>query len=204
MVEGPEIVLAAAATQATAMVLHELATNAAKYGAAVDAARPGAVRWQRLSNAGVPTKLKLEWLETGGPTVAPPTETGYGTSVIRNLIPYELNGTVALTFGPSGVNCIIEVAVANDGVRLVDPGAGSKALRSLGRRRPLSLMAARRPGAAGAIVADAAGIAAQKRQGCLLEAGNVARRGRLEVCFKRSRTIDECTCRDTGAARTHR
>ena len=90
------------------------------------------MRWQRLSNAGVPTKLKLEWLETGGPTVAPPTETGYGTSVIRNLIPYELNGTVALTFGPSGVNCIIEVAVAKDGVRLVDPGAGSKALRSLG------------------------------------------------------------------------
>ena len=132
VVEGPEIVLAAAATQATAMVLHELATNAAKYGALSTPRGQVRVRWQRLSNAGVPTKLKLEWLEAGGPTVVPPTETGYGTSVIRDLIPYELNGAVALTFGPSGVTCTIEVAVANDGVRLVDPRAGSKALHSLG------------------------------------------------------------------------
>ena len=132
VVEGPEIVLAAAATQATAMVLHELATNAAKYGALSTPRGRVRVRWQRLSNAGVPTKLKLEWLEAGGPTVVPPTETGYGTSVIRDLIPYELNGTVALTFGPSGVNCVIEVAVANDGVRLVDPRADWKVLHALG------------------------------------------------------------------------
>jgi len=136
VVEGPDIVLAAAATQATAMVLHELATNAAKYGAL---STPGGrvwVRWQRLSNEGGPTKLRLEWLEAGGPMVVAPVEAGYGTSVIRDLIPYELGGSVELAFDPSGVNCIIEMAVANDGVRLVDPSADLKLLRSLAPALP--------------------------------------------------------------------
>jgi PAS domain S-box-containing protein len=129
VVDGPDIVLAAAATQATAMVLHELATNAAKYGALSTPRGRVRVRWQRLSQEGVPAKLRLDWLEAGGPLVAPPAEVGYGTSVIRDLIPYELGGTVELDFNPSGVHCMIAIGVANDGVRLVDPSADLKVLR---------------------------------------------------------------------------
>jgi diguanylate cyclase len=136
VVEGPDIVLAAAATQATAMVLHELATNAAKYGALSTPRGRVYVRWQRLSNEGMPRKLKLEWREDGGPLVVPPAEAGYGTSVIRDLIPYELGGSVELDFGPSGVHCAIEMAVAYDGVRLVDPSAELKVLRALAPALP--------------------------------------------------------------------
>ena len=48
-----------------------------------------------------------EWRETGGPPVAAPTRSGYGTTLIRELIPHELDGTVDLTFPPEGVTCRI-------------------------------------------------------------------------------------------------
>ncbi|HEU0058963.1 MAG TPA: PAS domain-containing protein [Hyphomicrobiaceae bacterium] len=132
LVEGPDIVLAAAATQAAAMVLHELATNAAKYGALSTPQGQVCVRWQRLSPAGAPTQLRLEWLERGGPKVVRPAEAGYGTSVIRDLIPYELGGAVELDFSPSGVNCIIEFTLETEVVRLVNPSADLDVLRTLG------------------------------------------------------------------------
>jgi PAS domain S-box-containing protein len=113
-VEGPEVCLTAAATQTVAMVLHELATNAAKYGALSIPQGRVSVRWCRLSNGEAPAKLRLEWQETGGPTITTPTKPGFGTSVIRDLIPYELGGVVELTFGPNGVRCIIEIALERD------------------------------------------------------------------------------------------
>jgi PAS domain S-box-containing protein len=139
LVEGPDIVLAAAATQAVAMVLHELTTNAAKYGALSRPRGRVCVRWQRLAHEGVPIKLRLEWLEQGGPRVAPPTDPGYGTSVIRDLIPYELGGSVELDFPPTGVCCRIEFVVENEGVRLVNPGADLTVLRALGEDVPEAL-----------------------------------------------------------------
>jgi PAS domain S-box-containing protein len=123
--EGPTVCLSAAATQAMAMVLHELATNAAKYGALSTPQGRVSVRWHRLSEGVTPAKLRLEWRELGGPRVTVPAKSGFGTSVIRDLIPYELGGTVELEFAPSGVLCIIEIATESDpdrpAIRRLDP-----------------------------------------------------------------------------------
>jgi two-component sensor histidine kinase len=91
------------------MVVHELATNAAKYGALSAQEGCVCVRWQRLPANGSGEALQLDWQETGGPEVVAPTRTGYGASVIRDLIPYELGGTVDLRLPPEGVRCRLEI-----------------------------------------------------------------------------------------------
>jgi PAS domain S-box-containing protein len=106
---GPRVFLAAEATQALAMVLHELATNAAKYGALSTERGHVAVRWHCRTAAGAPTALCLDWQERDGPAVVPPRAPGYGTSVIQDLIPYELGGAVDLAFAAAGVRCSIEI-----------------------------------------------------------------------------------------------
>ena len=119
VVESSHVVLKAAAAQAIAMVLHELATNAAKYGALSTPQGQVSVRWRRPLNGGAPARLRLEWREEGGPAVTAPDRPGYGTSVIRDLIPYELGGTVEVEFAVGGVCCAIEFAVESDRDRSV-------------------------------------------------------------------------------------
>lgn len=105
---GPAVVLKAEAGQALAMVVHELVTNAAKYGAlSVEGGRVS-VRWQLVAN-GSAAHLELDWQESGGPAVAPSGRVGYGTSVIRDLIPYEVGGQADLAFPPEGVRCRLQI-----------------------------------------------------------------------------------------------
>jgi PAS domain S-box-containing protein len=107
-VGGQDSVLHAEAGQALAMVVHELVTNAAKYGAlSVERGRVS-VRWAHLPANGTGAALILYWVETGGPEVAA-ARLGYGTSIIRDLIPYELGGTVDLKLAPDGVRCRLQV-----------------------------------------------------------------------------------------------
>ena len=54
-------------------------------------------------------RLIIEWEEVGGPAVVQPSQFGYGTSAIRELIPFELGGTVDLAFAPSGLRCRLEI-----------------------------------------------------------------------------------------------
>jgi PAS domain S-box-containing protein len=110
-IEGPNIVLTAAATQSLAMVLHELVTNAAKYGALSAPDGQVSVSWERFSGEGEPPKLIMIWRETGGPLAAAPRESGFGTNLIRDLVPHELGGTVDLSFGAEGLCCTIEVPI---------------------------------------------------------------------------------------------
>jgi PAS domain S-box-containing protein len=114
IVEGPHVRLTAAATQAMAMVLHELTTNAAKYGALSTQQGRVSVHWGWRSSGGEPATLRLEWHERGGPVVTVPDQPGYGTSVIRDLIPYELGGLVDFDFTAEGVCCTIELAIEGD------------------------------------------------------------------------------------------
>jgi two-component sensor histidine kinase len=102
------VTLKAEATQAVAMVLHELTTNAAKYGGL--SARGGGVllRWRWVWN-GSGARLAIEWQEVGGPHVAPPSRFGYGTSIVREVIPFELGGIVDLVFAADGVRCRLEI-----------------------------------------------------------------------------------------------
>jgi PAS domain S-box-containing protein len=106
---GPDVTLTAAATEALAMVLHELVTNASKYGALSVTEGRVSVSWEYQNNGDAGTVLTIVWRETGGPPISAPLQCGYGTSLIRDLIPHELGGTVNLTFLSEGVSCTIEI-----------------------------------------------------------------------------------------------
>ena len=106
---GPDITLPAAATEALAMVLQELVTNASKYGALSIPDGWVSVSWECRNSGDAATRLIIVWRETGGPPVSAPTQYGYGTSLICDLIPHELGGTVDLAFSSDGVCCTIEI-----------------------------------------------------------------------------------------------
>ena len=109
-ISGTDVVLTSAETQALAAALHELATNAAKYGALSIPGGQVSVSWDRKPNGRAAT-LILEWREHDGPPVASKVQSSYGTDLIRNLIPHELGGTVDLVFAAEGVKCKIEIPV---------------------------------------------------------------------------------------------
>jgi PAS domain S-box-containing protein len=107
-IEGPNLKLTVVASQALAMVLHELVTNAAKYGALSTPHGRVEVSW--TSEAGIGAEnLAIAWREIGGPAVATSPECRYGVSIIRNLIPRELVGSVDLRFAATGVCCEIQM-----------------------------------------------------------------------------------------------
>jgi two-component sensor histidine kinase len=108
VVDGPELTLRADAAQVVGMVLHELATNAAKYGALSLSSGRVSVSWQE-QRTGDESSLQLIWQESGGPLVCSPTTRSYGTSVIQELVGYELSGTVRLNYAPKGVICEIVI-----------------------------------------------------------------------------------------------
>ena len=109
LIEGPSLIVVAEAAQTVAMVLHELATNAAKYGALSNSSGQVSVVWSWQSNGSEGRGLALEWRETGGPPVGTRHSSGHGTSVIRDLIPYELGGSVDYVLAPEGVRCKLEI-----------------------------------------------------------------------------------------------
>ena len=100
---GPEIILRPAATQAMAMVFHELGlTNAAKYGSLSAVAGKVRVSWQECEWKSEKA-LSVVWQELDGPLVKAPGREGYGSTVIRELVRYEIGGATTLTFEDSGV-----------------------------------------------------------------------------------------------------
>jgi two-component sensor histidine kinase len=108
-INGPDILLKPEAGQAMATVLHELATNAAKYGALSTKYGRVSIRWDRHLNGHPRSHLVFEWQELGGPPVAALRKSSYGTSTIRDLIPYEFGGTVDFVLAPEGVQCRLEL-----------------------------------------------------------------------------------------------
>jgi two-component system, NtrC family, sensor kinase len=94
------------------MVLHELTTNAAKYGAFSTNDGQVSVRWFMTGNAQARSSFCIKWQETGGPSVSVPQRSGYGMEVIHGLVPYELDGKVDLEFAPGGVCCILTIPAA--------------------------------------------------------------------------------------------
>jgi PAS domain S-box-containing protein len=106
-INGTDVILTAAAIQAMGMVLHELVTNAVKYGALSVPSGRMTVSWERRPNEHA-ANLVFAWREFGGPQTAVDTKSGYGTRLIRELVPHELGGTVDLEFAAEGVSCRIE------------------------------------------------------------------------------------------------
>jgi PAS domain S-box-containing protein len=107
-IEGPEVILKPEAGLAMAMVLHELATNAAKYGALSSKNGHVLIRWKRRL-LGHLAYLIIDWQEINGPAVIAPNEPSFGTSTIRDLIPYEFGGSVDFSLAPEGVRCRVEL-----------------------------------------------------------------------------------------------
>src|SRR5262245_9335101 len=107
--DGPEVTLSAEAGQAVAMVLHALTSNGAKHGALSTRDGRVSVRWHWPLNGNAHDRLVIEWEESGGPSVKAPSRSGFGTSVIGDLIPYELGGRVDLAFASDGLRCRVEI-----------------------------------------------------------------------------------------------
>ncbi len=107
-ITGPEVMLTSAQTQAIAMVIHELVTNAAKHGALSSPDGRVSVSWDR-TGADTAAILTITWREFGSPPIAAPVPSGYGSSLIHDLIPHELGGTVDLIFPSEGACCKIEI-----------------------------------------------------------------------------------------------
>ena len=103
---GEDVRLQPQAALTLAMVFHELATNAAKYGAlATDAGRVS-VDWT-LESGPDGNKVRLRWQESGGSPVAPPTRQGFGSRLIQRGLAQELDAEVHLDYAPAGVSCRI-------------------------------------------------------------------------------------------------
>ena len=98
-IAGEDVLLKTDAVQSLGLALHELATNATKYGALSEAEGKVTVQWERIGATG----LELSWSERGGPAVAEPTRSGFGQVVIERLTAQNLSGTVDYLFEPSGV-----------------------------------------------------------------------------------------------------
>lgn len=113
---GGPILVDPRAFSALALVVHELMTNSAKYGALRNPAGRIDVTWTLEATQG----LVIDWRETGGPPVAPPTRRGFGTTIIERSIPYELKGRVHVRYETSGVEARLVIPV--DFAHLAPPG----------------------------------------------------------------------------------
>ncbi|MDO9710227.1 sensor histidine kinase [Paracraurococcus lichenis] len=108
---GPPVTIGATAVQPLAMAIHELATNATKYGALSRAEGMLTLDWELPG--GPQEQLRLVWRERGGPPVeAPPTGRGFGTRVMQSTLARQLGGTLDLRWEPAGLTCIIELPAA--------------------------------------------------------------------------------------------
>jgi PAS domain S-box-containing protein len=106
--EGPNVDLSPAEALALGLLFHELATNAAKYGALCGEAGHVAIRWSRLDGP-EGARLSLEWIESGGPPVTPPTRRGFGSRLIERSLRGALQGSAELEFAPDGLCCRLEL-----------------------------------------------------------------------------------------------
>ena len=110
-IKGPTIRLNPNAAVTINMAIHELATNAAKYGALSPGCGRLEVRWA-LDPSASPPHLDIHWCESGGPAVAPPGRRGFGSRLIEQALPRELGGNVNLMFPPAGVQCEIQLPLS--------------------------------------------------------------------------------------------
>ncbi len=106
-IRGPAVLLEPNTALAIAVTLHELATNAAKYGALSAASGVVALDWTAEADG----ELKLRWSEAGGPAVTPPTRKGFGGRIIERMIA-QLKGTTHFDWRPEGLTCEIAVLLS--------------------------------------------------------------------------------------------
>lgn len=105
---GPDISLEPSAAQTVAVAIHELSTNAAKYGALSSEAGRVAIDWAQAGG-----RITIRWSEMNGPAVSPPTHQGFGTRVVESMVRGMFNGDVRFEWRRSGLCCEIVMDPAN-------------------------------------------------------------------------------------------
>jgi PAS domain S-box-containing protein len=112
---GPQIWMPPRQALAITLALHELCTNAAKYGALCSDAGWVAIDWQLLEGG----RYRLTWREHGGPPVTPPQRRGFGSRLLERGLKQDLDGEIQVSFPVEGVVCVIEAPVPQS-----EPAAG--------------------------------------------------------------------------------
>ena len=107
--DGADLDLPPRYVLALGMTLHELTTNAAKYGALSSEQGRVDIVWRVATSESGARRLAMEWRESGGPLVEEPRQRGYGTRLIKGGIGHELGGTVRLEYERTGLRCTIDV-----------------------------------------------------------------------------------------------
>lgn len=110
VIRGRPVHIPPAAAIGLSLALHELATNAAKYGALSTTAGRVELAWE-LVEMGERSLLKIRWQELNGPTVTPPQRRGFGTQLIERALAAEANSTIRVEYPPEGVVCSIELGL---------------------------------------------------------------------------------------------
>ena len=107
LIDGPEVELAPNDALSLGLALHELATNAAKYGALSVSGGKVDIQWELVNDS----LARIEWTESKGPQVKLPGKRGFGTDLIEKIVAHELRHPVELEFAPEGVRCTLLVPV---------------------------------------------------------------------------------------------
>lgn len=102
LADGPHVALSPSGIMSLGMVLHELATNALKYGALSQPGGALEIDWSPEAADEANTLVRLRWRESGGPVVAPPAASGFGTRLITYSVEQELGGTIDLRYASEG------------------------------------------------------------------------------------------------------
>jgi PAS domain S-box-containing protein len=128
---GPVVRVSPQQAVSLSLALHELSTNAVKYGALSAEAGAVAVEWNLALDASGGRHMTLLWEESGGPPVAAPSRSGFGTRLIARHFGRESGGSATLEFAPAGLRCVIELPLSDaEKVEMLDlrsgpPGAGA-------------------------------------------------------------------------------
>ncbi|MCA1414118.1 PAS domain-containing protein [Bradyrhizobium sp. NBAIM20] len=107
-VSGPKVRFQPKAAETFALAIHELATNALKYGALSQPSGRVDVTW-RVDESTDPAELVFEWRERGGPRVTARPRKGFGTELLERTLAFELKGQTTMTFNPAGLQCTITI-----------------------------------------------------------------------------------------------
>jgi two-component sensor histidine kinase len=105
--DGPTALIGPGEAQGLALVVHELCTNASKYGAFATQDGRVTIRWATEGSL-----LNLEWRESGGKPVRPPTHQGFGSRILQSVIRRDAGGSVELDYAPDGLVCRIELPLS--------------------------------------------------------------------------------------------
>ncbi|MEZ5787206.1 MAG: PAS domain S-box protein [Xanthobacteraceae bacterium] len=106
---GPDLLLRPEAVQNLGFALHELATNANKFGALCQPGGQIEFSWEIIANGNGEPRIRMRWCESGGPEVVQPTRSGFGSTVIQKLTEASLNATVTTTFERQGFCWVVDM-----------------------------------------------------------------------------------------------